>query len=153
MLLSRHLLSQIIAQAKTLGKKIVFTNGCFDILHVGHVTYLEKASKYGDIMVIGLNSDNSVRRLKGESRPINNENDRAIILTSLKSIDYVTIFDEDTPENLIKELTPDVLIKGGDYNIKDIVGAEYVKKNGGKVAIIPLVQGKSTTNIINKMQQ
>lgn len=152
MLLSRELLSLIIAQAKELGKNVVFTNGCFDIIHAGHVTYLEKASKYGDILVVGLNSDDSVRRLKGESRPINNEQDRATVLLALKSIDYVTIFDEDTPLELIHKLTPDVLVKGGDYTIDSIVGADYVKKNNGKIAIIPLVEGKSTTNIINKMK-
>ena len=110
------------------GKKIVFTNGCFDIIHRGHVEYLQKAKELGDILILGLNSDDSVRRLKGASRPINNETDRAIVLSALECIDYVVIFDEDTPLELIKFIKPDILVKGGDYKIEEVVGREYEKR-------------------------
>lgn len=153
MLVKQDLLALIIKEAKLNNKRVVFTNGCFDILHAGHVTYLHEASKLGDILVIGLNSDNSVTRLKGEARPINNEEDRAIVLSSLKSVDYVTIFNQDTPLELIELITPDILVKGGDYSVDTVVGAEHVQKNGGMVVIISLVEGKSTTNIINKMKK
>lgn len=135
------------------GKKIVFTNGCFDILHVGHVRYMQEASKLGDILVVGLNSDSSVRRLKGPERPVNNEIDRAEILSSLGFVDYVAIFDEDTPYNLIKTIKPDVLVKGGDYKPADVVGRDIVEANGGKLVLIPFVEGKSTTSIINRIKE
>lgn len=140
----------ILKKYKELGKSIAFTNGCFDILHVGHVTYLQKAKALGDILVVGLNSDDSVRRLKGENRPINNENDRREVLLALRSVDFVVIFEEDTPIELIKEIEPDILVKGGDYSIETIVGADFVLENGGKVEIIPLVEGKSTSGIIER---
>lgn len=152
MLVSWDLLENICNELHQLGKKIVFTNGCFDILHAGHVTYLTEAKKLGDVLIMGLNSDESVRLLKGESRPINNEYDRALVLSSLKSIDYVCVFGEDTPYNLIKLIQPDVLVKGGDYTIDNIVGADIVTSNGGKVVTIPFVTGKSTTNTIEKMK-
>ncbi|MCX6148784.1 MAG: D-glycero-beta-D-manno-heptose 1-phosphate adenylyltransferase [Candidatus Kapabacteria bacterium] len=138
--------------AKSNNKKIVFTNGVFDILHVGHVSYLEKAKQLGDILVLGLNSDASVKKLKGDSRPINNEIDRANVLLGLKSVDYVCIFDEETPLNLIKSVNPSVLVKGADYSIENIVGADFVQKNGGEVKTITFIEGKSTTSTIAKMR-
>lgn len=131
-------------------KKVVFTNGCFDILHAGHVMYLQKAAECGDILVVGVNSDDSVRRLKGPSRPINNETDRIAVLSGLQSITYLVVFDEDTPEKLIRTIKPDILVKGSDYEGKFIAGAEFVKSNGGEVVLIPILNGHSTTNIIQK---
>lgn len=150
MLLDLNTLKQVSYELQQNGRKIVFTNGCFDILHSGHVTYLNESKKQGDYLVVGLNSDNSVKRLKGESRPINNENDRAIVLTGLKSVDFVCIFDEETPKDMIEAISPNVLTKGGDYIIENIVGADFVINKGGKVVVINFVEGKSTTNIINK---
>lgn len=132
-------------------KKIVFTNGCFDILHVGHKRYLQQAATLGDILVVGVNSDASVKRLKGPSRPVNNELDRAEMLSAMGFIDYVVIFDEDTPYELIKKIQPDVLVKGGDYKPEDVVGRDIVLARGGKLELISFVEGKSTTNIINKI--
>lgn len=152
MILSIDLAKELAKELKTQGKTIVFTNGCFDILHCGHTTYLNEAKKLGDILILGLNSDDSVRRLKGENRPINNQSDRAVVMDSLKSIDYVVIFEEDTPFNLINAIIPDVLVKGGDYSKENIVGADIVENNGGNVVTINFVEGKSTTNIINKMK-
>ena len=143
---------KIVKDAKRNDKKIVFSNGCFDILHSGHCKYLSEAKKFGDILIVGLNTDKSVQKLKGESRPINKQDDRAFVLSSLKSVDFVVFFDEETPLNLINKIIPDVLVKGNDYEIKDIVGAEIVIKNGGKVVTVPLVEGKSTTAIIEKMK-
>ena len=134
------------------GHRIVFTNGCFDIIHMGHVTYLNKAANLGDLLIVGLNSDASVKRLKGDSRPINGEQDRAGVLAALHSVDFVVVFEEDTPEKLIEAITPNVLVKGGDYVGNTIVGADYVRHNGGVVVTIPLVEGKSTTSIVNKMK-
>ena len=131
-------------------KKIVFTNGCFDILHKGHVEYLSKSKDFGDILIVGLNSDSSVNRLKGETRPINNQNSRAFILSALLFVDAVIYFDEDTPLNLIENIKPDVLVKGGDYKKEDIVGYDFVVEIGGEVKTIDFVKGYSTTNIINK---
>lgn len=132
-------------------KKIVFTNGCFDILHVGHKRYLQQAATLGDILVVGVNSDASVRRLKGPSRPVNNEQDRAEMLSAMGFIDYVAIFDEDTPYELIKKIQPDVLVKGGDYKPEEVVGKDIVEARGGRLELISFVEGKSTTNIINKI--
>lgn len=151
MIISLEAASAILKELKKNGKKIVFTNGCFDILHAGHTEYLRNAKQLGDYLVLGLNTDNSVKRLKGESRPINNENDRAKVIDSLKSVDFVVMFDEDTPYNLIKEILPDFLVKGGDYKPEEIVGYDTVTQNGGKVVTISFVQGKSTTDIINKI--
>lgn len=151
MLISRETLKTVCKELKQNGKKVVFTNGCFDILHIGHVTYLEKAARLGDILVIGLNSDASVSALKGPSRPVNKEADRAGVLSALKFADYVTVFDEDTPFELVSAIIPDVIVKGGDYTPETIVGADIVTQNGGEVAVIPLVEGKSTTNIIKKI--
>ncbi|MDP3804658.1 MAG: D-glycero-beta-D-manno-heptose 1-phosphate adenylyltransferase [Candidatus Omnitrophota bacterium] len=145
-------LAKILKRLKSAGKKIVFTNGCFDILHVGHVTYLEKARSLGDILVVGLNSDRSVREIKGRGRPINKERDRAKILAGLSFVDYVTIFDEETPEELIRRLEPGVLVKGGDWDISDIVGGNFVRSISGRVVTIPFVNGYSTTDLINKLK-
>ncbi len=135
------------------GCTVAFTNGCFDIIHRGHVGYLEQAGKFADFLVLGLNSDNSVRRLKGENRPYIKEEDRAFILSRLEMVDIVCIFEQDTPLELIKKVRPDYLIKGGDYDLSEIVGRDFVEKKGGKVLTIPLIQGKSTTNIIQKIKQ
>ena len=134
-------------------KKVVFTNGCFDILHTGHVTCLAKARQMGDLLVVGLNSDDSVRRLKGPERPINDEQSRALLLAALEAVDYVTIFEEDTPHDLICQVKPDILVKGGDYVLDNIVGADFVRQHGGQVCTIPLVEGFSTTSIIDHLKQ
>lgn len=134
-------------------KKIVFTNGCFDILHVGHIRYMQEAAKLGDILIVGLNSDASVKRLKGPERPVNNQDDRAEMLSSLEFVDYVVVFDEDTPYELIKKIQPDVLVKGGDYNPDNVVGKDIVEARGGELILLDFVEGKSTTNIINKINR
>ena len=145
-------LIKLIVDFKNQNKKTVFTNGCFDILHIGHVRYLKESAKCGDILIIGLNSDNSVRRLKGPTRPINNELDRAELLSELGFVDYVVIFDENTPEKLLDELKPDIYTKGADYTLETLPEAKTVLKNGGKVEFINLVEGKSTTNVIKKIE-
>lgn len=131
-------------------KKIVFTNGCFDLLHIGHITYLEEAKKLGDILIVGINTDDSVKKLKGPSRPIQNEKDRSAILAALKAVDHTVLFSEDTPLNLIKKVKPDVLVKGGDWKIEQIVGSDFVLANGGTVKSLNFVDGRSTTAIIEK---
>jgi len=146
-----NILSKMVDIWKYKNKKIVFTNGCFDILHKGHVEYLNKAKKLGDILIVGLNSDDSVKKLKGEKRPINNNDSRAVILASLFFVDAVVIFNDETPLNLIKMILPDILVKGGDYIPENIVGYDEVKKNGGETVTINLVDGYSTTKIINKL--
>lgn len=138
-------------QEQRKDKKVVFTNGCFDILHSGHVEYLIQAKSCGDLLVVGLNSDESVKRLKGEERPINKQIDRKIVLENLKPVDFVFIFDEDTPYNLIKEIMPDVLVKGGDWKPSEIVGSDLVINNGGEVKSLMFKDGYSSTNIINKI--
>lgn len=135
-----------------LQKKIVFTNGCFDILHKGHLEILSQAASFGDILVVGVNADSSVKKLKGEERPINDESFRSAMLASMLIIDGVTIFEEETPLELIKEIEPDVLVKGGDYTVSQIIGAEEVIKNGGEIKVVPFVKGYSTTSIIQKIQ-
>jgi D-glycero-beta-D-manno-heptose 1-phosphate adenylyltransferase len=141
-----------IRQWKVLDKKIAFTNGVFDILHTGHIASLSAAAKEADYLIVGVNSDASVKRLKGETRPVNNENARVLLLASLLITDAVIIFEEDTPLELIKAVLPDVLVKGGDYTIDQIVGAKEVIANGGRVVINPVVEGFSTTSIITKMK-
>jgi len=131
---------------------IVFTNGCFDLIHIGHISYLRKAKQMGDFLWVGLNSDESVRRLKGEKRPIISQNDRVEILASLRFIDYLTIFDQDTPFELIKLIKPDILVKGADYKGKTIIGADIVNRAGGIVKLIDFVEGKSTSTIIDKIK-
>lgn len=133
-------------------KKVVFTNGVFDILHEGHIASLSEAASYGSVLIVGINTDASVKRLKGESRPVNNENSRALLLASLVITDAVILFNEDTPLHLITTLLPDVLVKGGDYTLDQIVGAKEVMASGGEVKIVPLLDGFSTTAIIEKMK-
>ena len=143
-------IKDLVSNWKKEGNSIVFTNGCFDVLHYGHVSYLAEASDLGDKMIIGLNSDSSVRRLKGETRPINGQHERAVLLSALQFVDAVVIFDEDTPENLINTIAPDFLVKGGDYTIDTIVGADFVMSYGGKVITIPIVENFSSTLIIKR---
>lgn len=142
-----------IAGWRVLGKKVAFTNGCFDILHEGHIFSLSQAAQEADFLIVGVNSDASTKRLKGPERPINNEYSRALLLASLAIVDAVVIFEEDTPLQLISTLLPDVLVKGGDYTLEQIVGAKEVMANGGRVVINPIVDGFSTTGIINKIKQ
>lgn len=145
----RSALGNRLAMWRLLSNKIVFTNGCFDILHRGHIEYLSQARDKGNMLVIGLNSDASVKRLKGEGRPVQDEASRALVLASLRFVDAVILFDEDTPLDLIKFVEPDVLVKGGDYTEETIVGAAEVKARGGEVVVIPLVEGYSTSSILN----
>ena len=145
-----HTISKI-QRWKELDETIVFTNGCFDLLHVGHVHILREAKKLGDRLIVGLNSDESVKKLKGAMRPINFENDRAFVLKNLSSVDGVIIFQEDTPLTLIKILRPDLLVKGEDYSEANVVGAEFVKSTGGKVVIIPFLDGFSTTILLQRI--
>jgi len=145
-------LSGILNRLRSKGIKVVFTNGCFDILHVGHINYLSKARHTGGVLVVGLNSDPSVKKIKGKGRPINNERDRAKVLSALSCVDYICVFEEPTPLRLIKELKPDILVKGGDWKMEDIVGADYVKSRGGKVKNIPFIKGYSTTSLIKRIE-
>ncbi len=144
-------LSYIVQGWKTFNKKIVFTNGCFDILHKGHTTYLLQAAELGNKLIVAINTDSSVKKLKGEQRPIQDEQTRALNIAANNYVDYVVLFDEDTPLHIITTLLPDVLVKGGDYTEANIVGAKEVLANGGEVKIIPLIDGFSTTSIINKI--
>lgn len=146
-------IKKIVKENREKGLKIVFTNGCFDILHYGHVSYLDEAKSFGDLMIVGLNSDESVKRLKGPSRPINSELDRAFVLCGLKSVDFVVVFDEDTPYDLISLIMPDVLAKGGDWNLKQIVGSELILDDGGEVVSISFREGFSTTKLIEKINE
>lgn len=139
----------IRAALKADNKKVVFTNGCFDILHAGHIDYLNKAKALGDILIVGLNTDDSVKKIKGDKRPILNQDERAEIISNLKPVDYVVLFDEDTPAELINELVPDILIKGADWKIDEIVGGETVLANGGEVKTIEFVNDQSTSKIID----
>ena len=148
---NRDVLAALIAQERAKGRQVVFTNGCFDLLHAGHVKYLQAARRLGDLLIMGLNSDASVRRLKGPKRPLIGEEERAHILAALDCIDYVCLFDEDTPLELITALKPQILVKGGDYTPDGVVGKEVVESYGGRVELIPFVDGKSTTNIIEKV--
>lgn len=150
---SRPDLAQWAKSCKSQGKKIVFTNGCFDILHQGHMELLSYSSQLGDVLIVGVNSDASVKKLKGENRPLNNESFRSYMLASLSITDAISIFNEDTPLELIKSIGPDIIVKGGDYKPEQVVGADYVIKNGGEVVIFPLVKGYSTTALIDKIQR
>ena len=149
---SRQAIMQQALRWKLLGKKVVFTNGVFDILHKGHLASLSAAAGFGDMLVVGVNSDDSVRRLKGPLRPVNDQDSRAILLAALVVTDAIVIFDEDTPQQLIEALQPDVLVKGGDYTVEQIAGAADVLRRGGEVKLVPLVNGVSTTGIIHKIQ-
>lgn len=153
MLVQREDLRALIDTIHHAGKTVVTTNGCFDILHVGHVRYLEKTKTFGDFLIVLLNSDKSVKSIKGPSRPINNEMDRAEILSALRCVDYVVLFDEDSPRNLLDEMKPDVYTKGADYTMETLPEADIMKKNGTRVEFIDFVEGKSTTNTIEKMKE
>ena len=150
---SLELVKEILTAWKKAGEVIVFTNGCFDIIHLGHVDYLEKARNLGDKLVIGLNTDSSIKKLKGSGRPILDEHARSRILASFEFIDAVILFSEETPLNLIREVSPDILVKGNDYNPQNIVGADFVKSYGGKVITIELIPGYSTSGIIKKIKE
>jgi D-glycero-beta-D-manno-heptose 1-phosphate adenylyltransferase len=152
-IMTTHQLQQWMLRWRLLSQKIVFTNGVFDILHAGHIHSLKQAASFGTILIVGLNSDASTKRLKGESRPFNNEKDRAEVLAALEMVDAVVLFEEDTPLQLIKTILPDVLVKGGDYTVDTIAGAKEVLANGGKVEIIPLVPGLSTTGLAEKISK
>lgn len=143
----------LVSAWKNEGKKVVFTNGVFDLLHIGHITYLAKASELGDKLIIGLNSDSSVKRIKGDDRPVNDQNSRTALLAALFFVDGIVLFEEDTPLNLISGLLPDILVKGADYAVENIVGAREVIANGGEVKTIDLVQGYSSTSIIEKIRK
>lgn len=151
MIINTNDIAVVRNKIKNEKKSIVFTNGCFDILHRGHASYLNQAKSLGDNLIVGVNSDRSVRALKGESRPVNNESDRAFLIDNLKSVDYVIIFDEDTPYDLIREIQPDFLVKGGDWKEEDIVGWDIVKESGGKVLSLKFIENYSTTNTIKKL--
>ena len=149
--LSRENVAKFVENLHRSGKTVVVTNGCFDILHVGHVRYLQKTKTFADYLIVLLNSDKSVRAIKGENRPINNENDRAEILCALSCVDYVVMFDETSPRNLLDEIKPDVYTKGADYTMETLPEADIMRKNGTRVEFIEFVEGKSTTGIINKV--
>ena len=151
MLIDRKDAAQFCEDLRRRGLKIVFTNGCFDIIHAGHVRYLTAAKSFGDVLIIGLNTDESVRRLKGASRPINNQADRAEVLLGLKAVDHVIYFGEQTAENLIGEVKPNVYVKGGDYTLETLPEAKIIQSYGGRVELVNLVAGKSTTNIVSKI--
>ncbi|MEA3296694.1 MAG: D-glycero-beta-D-manno-heptose 1-phosphate adenylyltransferase [candidate division Zixibacteria bacterium] len=151
-IISKAGVSSLISRLRKSGKRIVFTNGVFDILHRGHVEYLSKAGTLGDVLVVGLNTDASVRRFKGPSRPLQRQNDRAVILLAMKAVDYVIFFGEDTPDKLIRLIRPDVLVKGADYKISEIVGADFVKSYGGAVKRIRLTRGRSSSKLIEKLR-
>jgi len=145
-------ITEILSSIRDMGLTIVFTNGCFDILHPGHVDYLQKAKAMGDLLIVGINDDASISRLKGTDRPIHELEDRAIMLAALQCVDYVVPFSEDTPLSLIIDIKPDILVKGDDYTVEQIAGAKEVIKNGGKVELVPLLKSYSSTDIINKIK-
>jgi len=146
-------LREIIEDMHSAGKKVVFTNGCFDLIHTGHVRYLKIAKSYGDALVVAINSDESIRRIKGEKRPIMPQEERAEVLAALFMVDFVTVFEEDDPHRVITELMPDVLVKGGDWELDQIVGRDVVEDSGGKVYSIPYIEGSSTTTIIERVME
>lgn len=152
-LLKRSELDAVLSELRKDGKTVVTTNGCFDILHVGHVRYLQKTKTYADISLVALNSDVSVKKIKGPDRPINNENDRAEILCALSCVDYVVLFDESSPEQLLVEIKPDVHTKGADYTVETLPEAKSIMENGGRIEFISFVEGKSTTSVIEKISQ
>ena len=152
MLVNREDIKALVDIIHNSGKTVVCTNGCFDILHVGHVRYLEATKAFADFSIVLLNSDKSVKSIKGPTRPINNENDRAELLSALKCVDYVVLFDENSPRNLLDEIKPDVYTKGADYTMETLPEADIMRKNGTRVEFIKFVEGKSTTNVIRKMQ-
>ncbi len=151
-LVKREELPELLKELRSQGKTIVTTNGCFDILHVGHVRYLQKTKTFADVLIVALNSDISVKKIKGPDRPVNNENDRAEILCALSCVDYVVLFDESSPENLLVEIKPDVHTKGADYTVETLPEAKAIMANGGRIEFISFVEGKSTTAVIEKMR-
>ena len=151
--IDRSHMQALSATLRRAYRRVVFTNGCFDLLHPGHVRLLSQARALGDVLIVGLNSDASVRRLKGESRPVLSEHDRAEVLGGLDAVDFVTVFDEDTPEELIRVIRPNVLVKGGDYTEESVVGAQMVRSWGGEVVLVPLVPGRSTTSMVERMRE
>ena len=150
--IKRENIKKELKEDREENKRIVFTNGCFDLMHIGHLRYLQKAKSFGDILIIGVNSDNSVKRLKGETRPIVSEEDRAEMLAGLEAVDYVVLFDEDTPVEILEEIKPNVHVKGGDYKKEDLPETKIIEENGGEVKIVTFVDGKSTSNIIEKIK-
>ncbi len=150
-LIAKANVPKLMKRLRRAGKQVVFTNGVFDILHRGHVDYLANAKSLGDVLIVGLNSDASVRRLKGRSRPLQKQSDRAAILLALEAVDYVVLFGEDTPDRLIRSIKPDILAKGADYKVSEIVGASFVKSYGGKVKRIRLTPGRSTSALVKKL--
>lgn len=153
MLVKQTELNSLLADLRANHKTIVTTNGCFDILHVGHVRYLQQAKSYGDVLIVALNSDKSVKKIKGESRPVNNENDRAEVLSALRCVDYVVLFEDESPIELLLRIKPDVHTKGADYTLETLPEAKEIIKAGGRIEFIPFVKGKSTTAVIEKMKQ
>lgn len=151
-LIEKENLDDIIKKLKSENKKIVFTNGCFDILHAGHVRYLKESKKFGDILIVGLNSDVSVKKIKGESRPINPEMDRAEVLAGLEAVNYIVLFDETSPVKLLEEIKPDIYTKGADYTVETLPEAKTVLSYGGKIEFIKFLEGRSTTKIIDKIK-
>jgi len=151
-IVSRETLAVLLEEDRRRGRRIVFTNGCFDILHAGHVRYLAQARRLGDVLVVALNTDRSVRAIKGPDRPIVGQEERAFVMAGLESVDYVTFFDDETPLSLIEALQPDILVKGGDWKADGIVGGDFVRSRGGDVVVLPYLEGASTTNIIEKIR-
>ena len=151
MFVARKDVTALSTRLRRRGKKIVFTNGVFDVLHRGHISYLTKAASFGDVLIVGLNSDQSVRRIKGKSHPLQSQRDRAEILLALRAVDFVVIFGEDTPYNLIRQIKPDVLVKGADYKLSEIVGTEFVRSYGGRVRRVRLTPGRSTSRLLRKL--
>ncbi|MAE64117.1 MAG: D-glycero-beta-D-manno-heptose 1-phosphate adenylyltransferase, partial [Phycisphaeraceae bacterium] len=147
-----QLLPELRAHRKR-ARTIVFTNGCFDILHAGHISYLRQARRHGDLMVVAVNSDASIRRIKGAGRPVNSAADRLMVLSELESIDYLVEFDENTPMKLIRSIRPDVLVKGGDYKRSEVVGGDWVRRHGGRIELVDLIRGRSTTNVIRQIRK
>ncbi len=152
-LIKRSEIAGITDRHRKRGERIVFTNGIFDILHRGHVDYLAKARSFGDILIVGLNTDVSTRRIKGPSRPLQKQQDRAAVLTALRAVDYVVLFGESTPEKLIKQIKPDILVKGADYKLSEIVGADFVKSYGGQVRRVRLTKGRSTSRLLKLLSE
>ncbi|HNT58160.1 MAG TPA: D-glycero-beta-D-manno-heptose 1-phosphate adenylyltransferase [Syntrophales bacterium] len=152
-IVSRKTLLVLLKEHRRQGRRIVFTNGCFDILHAGHVRYLAQARRLGDVLVVALNTDRSVRSIKGPDRPVVRQEERAFVMAGLESVDYVTFFDDETPLSLIEALQPDILVKGGDWKADGVVGGDFVRSKGGDVVVLPYLEGASTTNIIEKIRR
>ena len=152
-IVARETLASLLEEHRRQGRRIVFTNGCFDILHAGHVRYLAQARRLGDVLVVALNTDRSVVAIKGPDRPVVGQEERAFVVAGLESVDYVTFFDDETPLSLIEALQPDILVKGGDWKADGIVGGDFVRSRGGDVVILPYLEGASTTNIIEKIRR